>query len=72
MSTKRIRNGLLIALALPAYALWHVAKYASVQAGWPAKIGMFITFVPMIAIISLMWFGAWAMVIALLLAAIRS
>jgi hypothetical protein len=71
MSTRRIPDGLLIALALPAYAIWHVARYASVQEGWPAKIGMFITFVPVIAIISLMWFGAWAMAIALLRAAIH-
>ena len=46
--SRRIPDGLLMTAALPAYQLWHIAKYANTQDRWVAKIGMFNTFVPLI------------------------
>jgi hypothetical protein len=66
MSAKRIPDGLLIALALPAYEIWHVAKYANTREGWAAKVGMFITFLPVIVISSVIWGALWAMTLRLL------
>ena len=66
MSTRRISDGLLIALALPVYQTWHIAKYANTREGWAAKIGMFITFLPVIAVCSLIWGVLWATIVWLL------
>ena len=66
MSARRIPDWLLVALALPAYQTWHVAKYANTCEGWAAKIGMFITFVPVIIICSVIWGFVWAMALHLL------
>jgi hypothetical protein len=66
MSVKRVSDGLLIALALPAYQIWYVAKYANTREGWAAKIGMFITFLPVIVICNVIWGFLWAMALHLL------
>jgi hypothetical protein len=42
-------------LALPVYQTWQVATYANTREGWAAKIGMFITFLPVIVISSVIW-----------------
>src|ERR1043166_2166687 len=37
-------------LLLPFYQVWHSARYANTRQTWPAKIGMFATFLPVIAL----------------------
>jgi hypothetical protein len=59
---RRIPEGLLILLALPAYLLWHIAKRARTRKGRAAKIGLFISFLPLIAI----WGFLWVMMLWLL------
>jgi hypothetical protein len=63
---KRMRDGLLIAFALPAYQVWNIAKYCSVQKGWVAKVGMFITFLPVFILSTAIWIGFWAVILGLL------
>ena len=60
---RRIPEGLLILLALPAYQLWHIAKYANTHKGRAAKIGVFVSFLPLIAICSVIWGFLWAMIL---------
>jgi hypothetical protein len=67
MPRQRIREWLLIAFALPAYQLWNITKYCSVQKGAAAKIGMFITFLPIFVLSTVIWVGIWAVIIRLLL-----
>jgi hypothetical protein len=50
----QIPEGALIQ-ALPAYQLWYVAKRAITRKGRPAKIRVFIRFLPLIAICSVIW-----------------
>jgi hypothetical protein len=63
---RRIPEGLLILFALPAYQLWHIAKYANTRKGRAAKIGVFINFLPMIAISTVIWGFLWAVMLWLL------
>jgi hypothetical protein len=56
---RRIPEGLLILLALPAYLLWYITK---TRKGRAAKIGVFISFLPVIAI----WGFLWVMMLWLL------
>jgi hypothetical protein len=63
---KRIPEGLLILLALPVYQLWYIAKYANTREGRAAKIGLFISFLPLIAISSVIWGFLWVMMLGLL------
>jgi hypothetical protein len=70
MSTRRIPDGLLIAFALPIYQIWHIAKYANTRKRWLAKIGMFITFLPVLVFCSLIWGFLWAVILHLLWRAI--
>jgi hypothetical protein len=60
---KRIPEGLLILVALPAYQLWYIAKYANTRKGWAAKIGAFISFLPLIVICSVIWGFIWFMML---------
>jgi len=62
-----IYNALICAI-YPAYSLYWVAQYAALQPTWPRKIGMFITFLPVLAFTTLMWLGA----VGLLYAALRA
>ena len=63
---RRIPEGLLILLVFPAYQLWHIAKYANTREGRAAKIGLFISFLPLIAISSVIWGFLWVMMLSLL------
>ena len=60
---RRIPEGLLILLALPAYQLWYIAKYANTRKGRAAKVGAFITFLPVICICTVIWGFLWAMIL---------
>jgi hypothetical protein len=62
----RIPEGLLILLALPAYQLWYIAKRASTRKGRAAKIGVFTSFLPLVAICSVIWGCLWVMTLWLL------
>jgi hypothetical protein len=68
---RRIPEGLLILLALPAYQLWHIAKYANTRQGRAAKVGAFITFLPVICICTVMWGFLWVMILWQLWISIR-
>ena len=54
----RLTRGVLIAATWPAYPVINIAAYASLQETWPAKIGMFLTFIPVLAfcLIFSIWF----------------
>lgn len=59
----QIPDWLLLALALPIYQLWHVVKYANTREGWPAKIGMFVTFVPATVLCGAIWGTPWMLIL---------
>jgi predicted permease len=63
---RRIPEGLLILLALPAYQLWYIAKYANTRKGRAAKIGVFISFLSLIVTCSVIWGFLWVMMLWLL------
>jgi hypothetical protein len=63
---RRIPEGLLVLLALPAYQLWYIAKLANTRKGRAAKIGVFVSFLPLIAICSVIWGFLWVMMLWLL------
>jgi hypothetical protein len=63
---RHIPEGLLILLVFPAYQLWHIAKYANTREGRAAKMGLFISFLPLIAISSVIWGFLWVMMLSLL------
>jgi hypothetical protein len=46
---RQIIRGVLIAATWPAYAVINIAAYANLQETRPAKIGMFLTFIPVLA-----------------------
>jgi hypothetical protein len=48
---------------LPAYQLWYIAKYANTRKGRAAKIGVFLSFLPVIAICSVIWGFLWAVML---------
>ena len=56
----RWRERLLILFALPLAMIANIYAYARLQKGWPAQVGMFIVFIPVIALTSVIWFSAWA------------
>ena len=64
MSARRIQNGLLIAFALPAYQIWHIAKYANTRERWFAKIGVFVTFLPLMVLFNVIWGFLWGVALA--------
>jgi hypothetical protein len=63
---RRIPEGLLILLALPAYQLWYIAKNANTRKSRAAKVGVFISFLPVIAISTVIWGFLWVMMLRLL------
>jgi hypothetical protein len=56
---RRIPDGLLMVLALPIYQVWNIARYANTCATLPAKIGTFAVFVPLIAVLTVIWGFFW-------------
>jgi hypothetical protein len=63
---RRIPEGLLILLALPAYQLWYITKYANRRKARAAKVRVFIRFLPLFVISSMIWGFLWVMVLRLL------
>ena len=63
MSANRTRDGLLIIFALPLYQICQIARYANTREGWPAKIGMFIVFMPLIIFCSAAWWIVWGLML---------
>jgi hypothetical protein len=61
----RWRERLLILFALPLAMVANIYAYARLQKGWPAQVGMFFVFIPVIVITSAIWFGAWAVAIGI-------
>jgi hypothetical protein len=57
-------------LALPAYQIWHIAKYANTRKGWFAKIGVFVTFLPVIVLCNVIWGFLWGAALGVLWRAI--
>lgn len=66
MAARRIPEGLLILVALPVYQIWQIAKYANTREGWVAKIGLFLTFLPVIVFCNVIWGFLWAVFLWLL------
>jgi hypothetical protein len=64
MRIRHIRDGLLIALALPAYQIWNIGKYANTRQGWFAKVATFVCFLPIIALCTMIWGFVWAMALS--------
>lgn len=58
-------------MALPVYQIWYIAKYANTCEGWVAKIGLFITFVPVIVFCAVIWGMLWAVTLRLLWTAVN-
>jgi hypothetical protein len=48
---------ILIVIAYPVVGIYWIIRYANLQPTWPRKIGMFVTFIPVWAFGSLLWFG---------------
>jgi hypothetical protein len=63
---RRIPEGLLVLMALPVYQLWYIAKLANTHKGRAAKIDVFVSFLPLIAICSVIWGFLWVMMLWLL------
>lgn len=42
----------------PVYSVYWAGRYALLQPTWPRRIGMFVTFLPAIGLMSLLWLGA--------------
>jgi hypothetical protein len=63
MSAKRIQDRLLIVFAFPLYMAWQIARYANIRERWPAKIGMFIVFMPLIIFCSAAWCIVWVLML---------
>jgi hypothetical protein len=63
----RWREGLLILFALPLAMVANLYAYSRLQKGWSAQVGVFIVFVPVIVITSMIWFAAWAVAISITL-----
>jgi hypothetical protein len=59
MGSKRIPEWLLIVLALPAYQVWHIAKYANTHQSWPAKVATLVAFLPVLAFFTFIWASLW-------------
>jgi hypothetical protein len=45
--------------SLPVYQIYHIAKFAKARDGLAAEIGTFIVFVPLIAVLSVLWGFLW-------------
>ena len=60
MQTKRITDGLKLALALPVYQILNLVAYANTRRGWAAKAAMIATFLPIIALTTACWAMIWA------------
>jgi hypothetical protein len=58
--TSRIPDWFLSVFALPVGMVWWAAKYADTREGWAAKIGIFLTFVPVIVFFTVIWGTLWA------------
>ena len=66
MSARHIPDWAQIAFALPVYQIWHTAKYARTRNGWPAKIGVVVTFAPIFVLCTAIWGTVWAMTLRLI------
>ena len=53
--------------AWPLYATWNAWIFASSHHRWTARAHTFLTFVPVLALTSLVWAMLWATIIWLLL-----
>jgi hypothetical protein len=69
--TRHLPRGLLIALMLPGYLIWDLAKYCNSQEGRLGKVGTFLALSPIFGFSALVWFGLWALVVGLLWVAVQ-
>jgi hypothetical protein len=58
---------IVLTLAFPFYQVRFVIKYTNTYQGWPAKVGTFLCFLPIIAMTTAIWAAVWAMGLSLAL-----
>jgi hypothetical protein len=66
MSSKRIPEGIKVALALPVYQIANLVAYANTRPSLAAKVATFVSFLPIIVLTTTFWAGVWALVLFLL------
>jgi hypothetical protein len=66
MDSKRILEGIKVALALPIYQIVNLVAYANTRPNLAAKIATFVSFLPIIVLTTTIWISAWALVLWLL------
>ena len=64
-------QSLLIALVLPGYLIWYLAKYCSTQEGRLGKIAAFVIFSPIFAFSAVVWIGLWGLILGLFWRAVQ-
>jgi hypothetical protein len=62
--SKRIFEGLKIALALPLYQIANLLAYANTRPGWCAKVATFAVFLPILVLTTTVWVAAWTVVLS--------
>ncbi len=58
MPKRQRLQGWLGLIFFPVWWVLGVARYARLQPTWPRKIGLFLTFTPLLLFYSLIWLGA--------------
>jgi hypothetical protein len=63
---RTMRGKILIWMIYPAYAIYWIARYSGLQPTWPRRIGMFVTFIPVLSIMTVFWLAAVLVTISVL------
>jgi hypothetical protein len=60
---KTVRNALLVIFALPLAQIFWLARYANTKSTPAAVAGTVLTFVPIILFTTIIWGGAWMLLL---------
>ena len=63
MPSKRFKDTIKIALALPALQIANLAAYANTRQSLPAKIATVLVFLPIFALTTACWAAGWAVAV---------
>jgi hypothetical protein len=66
MASKQITNALKIALALPVYRIANLISYVSQKQSVSARLGVALTFLPIVAITTTIWAFCWLILVWLI------
>ncbi len=61
-----MKDFLITAMFLPFVQIRNLVAYSKLQSTRPAKIGMFLTFIPVILVTTVLWAVAWTVILAFL------